>query len=226
MMETTTEQTLDVRPIEPKHKHPTIFKLWQELPHGGSFVLVNDHDPVPLYYQFACEHVGGFRWDYLDRGPQVWRVRISKGEFPDPGFKPERKAAAVTVAPAEFAQPITVDTRPIFARGDTPCQAIDAAMKAHAASTTEHGGMTSAVFAAALVTAALPAVPTKGECRTWLTDAVLKAAWEAHLAVTDLGAYVTAGPVGLPIDWPCSAPFYAKTDTSAGVFTVIEWTGW
>lgn len=106
------------------------------------------------------------------------------------------------------------------------CQAIDAAMKAHAASTTEHGGMTDAVFAAALVTAALPAVPTKGECRTWLADAVLRAAWHAHLAVTDLGAYVTAGPVGLPIDWPCSAPFYAKTDTSAGVFTVTEWTGW
>lgn len=128
MMETTTEQTLDVRPIEPRHKHPTIFKLWHELPQGGSFVLVNDHDPVPLYYQFACEHVGGFRWDYLDRGPQVWRVRISKGEFPDPGFKPERQTAAVSLAPAEFVQPITVDTRPIFARGDTPCQAIDDAV--------------------------------------------------------------------------------------------------
>jgi hypothetical protein len=106
------------------------------------------------------------------------------------------------------------------------CQAIDAAMKAHAASTTEHGGMTDTVFVAALVAAALPAIPTKGECRTWLADAVLKAAWTAHLAVTDLGAYVTAGPVGLPIEWPCSAPFYAKTDTSAGVFTVTEWTGW
>ena len=128
MMTTSTEQTLDVRPIEPKHKHPSIFKLWQELPQGGSFVLVNDHDPVPLYYQFACEHVGGFRWDYLDRGPEVWRVRISKGEFPDPGFKPERKIAVAAPAPAEFVQPITVDTRPIFARGGTPCQAIDDAI--------------------------------------------------------------------------------------------------
>lgn len=129
MMETTTEQTLDVRPIEPKHKHPTIFKLWQELPQGGSFVLVNDHDPVPLYYQFACEHVGGFRWDYLERGPATWRVRISKGQFADPGFKPERKAPTVTAAPVEFVQPIIVDTRPIFARGGTPCQAIDDAVE-------------------------------------------------------------------------------------------------
>jgi uncharacterized protein (DUF2249 family) len=127
MMETMTEQTLDVRPIEPRHKHPTIFKLWQDLPQGGSFVLLNDHDPVPLYYQFACEHVGGFRWDYLERGPQTWRVRISKGEFPDPGFKPERKSA-VAAAQVELAQPITVDTRPIFARGGTPCQAIDDAI--------------------------------------------------------------------------------------------------
>lgn len=128
MMETINEQTLDVRQIEPKYKHPTIFKLWQDLPSGGSFLLVNDHDPVPLYYQFACEHAGGFRWDYLDRGPQVWRVRISKGTFADPGFKPERKPVISVVAPAEFVQPITVDTRPIFARGGTPCQAIDDAV--------------------------------------------------------------------------------------------------
>ena len=128
-METISEQTLDVRPIEPRHKHPTIFKLWQELPPGQSFMLVNDHDPIPLYYQFACEHVGGFRWDYLERGPQVWRVRISKGDFPDPGFKPERKSPATSVAPIEFVLPITVDTRPIFARGETPCQAIDNAVE-------------------------------------------------------------------------------------------------
>lgn len=124
MMETMTDQVLDVRLVEPKHRHPQIFNLWKALSPGSGFVLVNDHDPIPLYYQFACEHPGGFRWEYLEQGPETWRVRISKGDFPDPGFKPERKAAGTSVSPVAFAEPLTLDTRPIFARGETPCQAI------------------------------------------------------------------------------------------------------
>jgi uncharacterized protein (DUF2249 family) len=41
-------------------------------------VLVNDHDPKPLYYQFKVEHAREFTWDYLEQGPEVWRVRIGK----------------------------------------------------------------------------------------------------------------------------------------------------
>jgi uncharacterized protein (DUF2249 family) len=46
--------------------------------HGGGFVLVNDHDPKPLYYQFAAEHPDQFTWDYLEQGPEIWRVRIGR----------------------------------------------------------------------------------------------------------------------------------------------------
>jgi uncharacterized protein (DUF2249 family) len=45
---------------------------------GASFLLVNDHDPKPLYYQFAAEHAGEFTWEYLEKGPTDWRVRIGK----------------------------------------------------------------------------------------------------------------------------------------------------
>ena len=41
-------------------------------------MLVNDHDPFPLRYQFEAERPGQFGWDYLEQGPQVWRVRISR----------------------------------------------------------------------------------------------------------------------------------------------------
>jgi len=41
-------------------------------------ILVNDHDPKPLYYQFAAEHPGRFEWNYLMAGPEVWRVEIKK----------------------------------------------------------------------------------------------------------------------------------------------------
>lgn len=41
-------------------------------------MLVNDHDPKPLYYQFAAEHTGAFSWEYLEEGPRTWRVRIGR----------------------------------------------------------------------------------------------------------------------------------------------------
>ena len=69
---------LDVRVIPPREKHPTIFQTFDALQPGESFVLVNDHDPFPLRYQFEAERAGSFAWDYLEQGPQVWRVQIAK----------------------------------------------------------------------------------------------------------------------------------------------------
>ncbi|MCL4507674.1 MAG: DUF2249 domain-containing protein [Chloroflexi bacterium] len=75
---TPSDKALDVRQIAPAHRHPMIFGTFTELGAGESFVLVNDHDPKPLFYQFQAELTGTFTWDYLERGPDVWRVRIGK----------------------------------------------------------------------------------------------------------------------------------------------------
>ncbi|GIH95191.1 DUF2249 domain-containing protein [Planobispora siamensis] len=69
---------LDVRRLVPAQRHAQIFAAFGELPSGTAFVLVNDHDPKPLYYQFAAEHPGGFTWEYAESGPEVWRVRIGR----------------------------------------------------------------------------------------------------------------------------------------------------
>lgn len=71
---------LDVREIPPKKKHPTIFDTFDDLEVGESFVLVNDHDPVPLRYQFQAERPDIFEWEYLDEGPEVWRVQLTRKE--------------------------------------------------------------------------------------------------------------------------------------------------
>ena len=73
-----SEAVIDVRTTVPRERHPKIFGTYQELAPGDSFVLVNDHDPKPLYYQFQAEHTGHFEWSYLETGPEVWRVRIGK----------------------------------------------------------------------------------------------------------------------------------------------------
>jgi uncharacterized protein (DUF2249 family) len=69
---------VDVRRTPPAQRHPWIFDTFAALEPGASFLLVNDHDPKPLYYQFAAEHAGEFTWEYLEKGPTDWRVRIGK----------------------------------------------------------------------------------------------------------------------------------------------------
>lgn len=70
--------TLDVTIIEPKRKHPTIFEHFDQLLPEESFIIHNDHDPKPLYYQLIAERGQCFNWTYLLSGPEIWEVQIQK----------------------------------------------------------------------------------------------------------------------------------------------------
>ena len=72
------ETILDIRSIPPAQRHPLIFDLFNGLAAGESFVLVNDHNPKPLFYQFQAELTGQFSWQYLEEGPAAWRVRVGR----------------------------------------------------------------------------------------------------------------------------------------------------
>lgn len=69
---------LDVTKIEPRLKHPTIFDHFDALVQGEAFEILNDHDPRPLYYQLLGERGNYFTWEYVESGPEWWRVRITK----------------------------------------------------------------------------------------------------------------------------------------------------
>lgn len=77
-MSDPTTSTLDVRQMPPRERHPTIFATFEALGPGEGFELLNDHDPAPLRYQFEAEVPGGFTWEYLEKGPEDWRVRIGR----------------------------------------------------------------------------------------------------------------------------------------------------
>ena len=81
---------LDVRREPPARGHELIFDSYSALPDGSGFVLVNDHDPKALKYQFEAEHTGQFTWDYLEQGPEVWRVRIGRPRRPISAVPPRR----------------------------------------------------------------------------------------------------------------------------------------
>lgn len=71
---------VDARRYEPKDKHPVIFNTFEALKSGEKMELINDHDPRPLHYQFMIEREGEFEWEYLEEGPEVWRVAITKAK--------------------------------------------------------------------------------------------------------------------------------------------------
>lgn len=75
----------DVRDLPPAQRHERIYKAYDELDTGTGFVLVNDHDPKPLYHQFEAEAGPEFRWTYRQREPGEFRVLIGKAEDPTDG---------------------------------------------------------------------------------------------------------------------------------------------
>ncbi|WP_049928748.1 DUF2249 domain-containing protein [Halopiger goleimassiliensis] len=73
-------EELDVRDLPPAQRHEKIFDAYADLTGGEGFVLVNDHDPKPLYHQFDAEAGPEFRWEYRTQEPGEFRVLIGKTE--------------------------------------------------------------------------------------------------------------------------------------------------
>ena len=75
---TREDVELDVRALPHAQRHAAIFALLDRLQAGQALVIVNDHDPAPLGYQLRALHGDGFGWEYLEKGPAVWRVAIRR----------------------------------------------------------------------------------------------------------------------------------------------------
>lgn len=75
---TSFTATVDARQYEPKDKHTVIFNTFFALNPGEKMELINDHDPRPLHYQFIMEYKEQFEWEYLEEGPEIWRVSITR----------------------------------------------------------------------------------------------------------------------------------------------------
>ena len=97
-------QELDVRTLAPRNKHPTIHELLRNLADGETLRLVNDHDPRSLRFEIEADYPATFQWEYLERGPEVWRVDIRKVGAP--------------------SEPVVLDVRPYHERGEEPYGAI------------------------------------------------------------------------------------------------------
>jgi uncharacterized protein (DUF2249 family) len=72
------DRVLDVRSMPCSIKHGLILQTFHDLAVGEHFILVNGHDPVPLYYQFSAEWPGTFTWEHMLKLPEEVRVKVMK----------------------------------------------------------------------------------------------------------------------------------------------------
>jgi uncharacterized protein (DUF2249 family) len=67
-----------VRGMVPRERHPRIFATFESMAAGDAILLINDHDPKPLFYQFQVERPGQINWAPQEQGPERWVIRIEK----------------------------------------------------------------------------------------------------------------------------------------------------
>ncbi|MGD0743588.1 MAG: DUF2249 domain-containing protein [Verrucomicrobiota bacterium] len=73
-----SSNVMDGRSIPCSVKHGLIIQRWLELAVGDYFVLLNDRDPVRLHQQFSAQWPQAFSWEHLTKGPDEFRVKITK----------------------------------------------------------------------------------------------------------------------------------------------------
>ncbi|WP_210543143.1 DUF2249 domain-containing protein [Rhodoferax sp. PAMC 29310] len=77
-MPTPLVSNIDLRQISPAKRHAMVFRRFADMQPGQTLELTNDHDPLTLSAQLEVRSPGQFSWEYLEAGPQVWRVAIAK----------------------------------------------------------------------------------------------------------------------------------------------------
>ncbi|GAB2681308.1 DUF2249 domain-containing protein [Thalassiella azotivora] len=73
-----TDPELDVRAVPHAIRHATVFGAFDAVPAGKAMVLVAPHDPKPLLAQLSARTGNGLGVDYLESGPEAWRLRLTR----------------------------------------------------------------------------------------------------------------------------------------------------
>ncbi|MCL5115892.1 MAG: DUF2249 domain-containing protein [Firmicutes bacterium] len=82
-MESDVALTLNAWTLPSNVRHEVIFKVLEALPLHQSLMLVNDHDPKPLFYQLDAEKPGMFRHQPATApSPEYFAVTITRHPVP------------------------------------------------------------------------------------------------------------------------------------------------
>ena len=75
---TAAEREFDLCLLPRSERHPLVFEAFDRLAVGESFIIFNDHDPQPLRMQIEKMREGEMGWEYIERGPDTFRVRLTR----------------------------------------------------------------------------------------------------------------------------------------------------
>lgn len=69
---------LDTRLIAHEIRHATIFGALSGVRPGRGLIITASHDPIPLLAQLEQREPGAFEQEYLEKGPEVWKIRFER----------------------------------------------------------------------------------------------------------------------------------------------------
>jgi uncharacterized protein (DUF2249 family)/mannose-6-phosphate isomerase-like protein (cupin superfamily) len=78
---------IDVRSIPKPQRHPLIFEAMDTLAVGQGVLVVNDHNPIPLRGQVEDIYGGQFEWQYLEEGPEIFRLQFTRRALAPEGWQ-------------------------------------------------------------------------------------------------------------------------------------------
>jgi len=67
-----------LRQTSRERRHGTVSYAFDKLGIGGSFLLVNNHDPQPLHAQMKQLRPDELAWDCDAPGPDEFRIKVSR----------------------------------------------------------------------------------------------------------------------------------------------------
>ncbi len=71
-------EVIDLRPLEHGARHPLVMKRFSELKTDECFYIINDHDPLPLYFQMAMSFPKKVGWVYVEFRDNFWKIKIRR----------------------------------------------------------------------------------------------------------------------------------------------------
>lgn len=72
------EHEIDLCATPRPERHPIVFAAFDRLAVGESLIIYNDHDPQPLRLQIEQMREGEMNWEYVERGPDTFRIRLTR----------------------------------------------------------------------------------------------------------------------------------------------------
>lgn len=78
----TSDDIVDLRHIMGPVRNAMVYSTFRELDPGASVILVSDQDPSALCRELEQEYLKEFSWSYVERGPVIWQVAISRCSRP------------------------------------------------------------------------------------------------------------------------------------------------